>query len=60
MFSDRVTRSATGSSTGPPRTSGGAANARPAAVRRTVISPAPHSWTMASGAAGRPPASSHA
>ena len=33
MFSARATRSATGSSTGPPRTSGGAANARPASLR---------------------------
>ena len=30
MFSARATRSATGSSTGPLRSSGGAANARPA------------------------------
>ena len=32
--------------------SGGAANARPAAVRRTGISPAAHSWTTTSSAAG--------
>ena len=36
------------SSTGPERISGGAANASPAAVRRTVTSPAPHSWTTIS------------
>ena len=33
------------SSTGPERSSGGAANASPASVRRTRTSPAPHSCT---------------
>ena len=60
MFSARATRSATGSSTGPLRSSGGAAKARPACVCRTVISPAWHSCTIAPGLAGRPPASSQA
>ena len=60
MFSARATRSVTGSSTGPLRTSGGAANARPASVGRTVTSPAWHSCTMPPGSAGRPPASSQA
>ena len=63
MFSARATRSVTGSSTGPLRRSGGAANARPASPAspcRTVTSPASHSCTMAPGSAGRPPASSQA
>ena len=62
MFSARATRSATGSSTGPLRTCGGAANARPAwpGACRTVTSPAWHSCTIAPGLAGRPPASSQA
>ena len=55
-----ATCSATDSSTGPLRTSGGAANARPASVRRTVMRPASHSCTMAPGSAGRPPVSSQA
>ncbi len=59
-FSARVTRSVTSSSTGPLRTRGGAANASPASVRRTVIRPASHSCPMAPGSAGRPPASSQA
>ncbi len=42
--SEAATRAASASSTGPSRSSGGAANARPASVRRIVISPASHSW----------------
>ncbi len=52
--------SATGSSTGPERISGGAANASPAGTWRISIRPAPHSWTNTSGRAGLRPASSHA
>ena len=51
---------ATASSTGPDRTSGGAANASPAGTWRISIKPAPHSCTNTSGQAGFPPASSHA
>jgi hypothetical protein len=53
-------RPASGSSTGPDRTSGGAASASPASVGRIWIRPAPHSCTYVSGLAGPPPASSQA
>ena len=52
--------SARGSSTGPDRTSGGAAKAKPAGTWRISIRPAPHSCTYTSGRVGFPPASSHA
>ena len=45
-----ATCSTSASSTGPDRSSGGAANASPSGVRRTVTSPAPHSCTTLSGA----------
>ena len=48
------------SSTGPLRNGSGDRNARPSVVRRTVTSPAPHSWTIRSPFRGRPPAASHA
>jgi hypothetical protein len=52
-------RSTRGSSTEPERTIGGAANARPSAVRRSGTSPAAHSCTISS-AVGEPPADSQA
>ena len=51
---------ASGSSTGPDRSSGGAAKASPAGTWRISTRPAPHSCTNTSGRAGLPPASSHA
>lgn len=48
------------SSTGPPRSNGGAAKASRPPVWRTGTRPAAHSWTMTPGVAGRPPASSQA
>ena len=52
--------SASGSSTGPDRMSGGAAKASPAGTWRISTRPAPHSWMNTSGRAGFPPDSSQA
>ena len=56
-------RSSSSSSTGPSRSTGGAANASapsPPSVWRTGTSPAPHSWIATPGSRLAPPAASHA
>ena len=53
-------RPSSSSSTGPSRSTGGAANARPSAVWRRVTSPARHCCTTVPAWRGAPPASSQA